>query len=140
MTLFNVVRSLEEIAMRLPSVRSAYDGSIYDIMNSSNGNRFGVFIVTQNEHRTSQMFDYYSFILFYCDRLVGDMDDNRLEVQSHGKQALSNIIHTFCDENDIDVPDIHYVTWTQRFAETCAGTYATVTFEIPLDYLCAEEY
>lgn len=140
MTLYNVIKGLEEIALTLPNIRTAADGSIYDIMNANPSVKYGTFIVTQNTHRQTEMFDHYGLTIFYCDRLVDNMDSNRLQIQSFGKQALGNIIHVFCDRYDIDVPTITYTTWTQKFSDLCAGVYAQLEFEIPIDILCPEEY
>lgn len=140
MTLLTIIRELERIALTHPNVRTAKDGSIYEIMNANPAVKYGTFVVTQNTHRQTAQFDYYGLTIFYCDRLVGDMDANRLQIQSFGKQVLGNIINVFCDEYDLDVPIINYTTWTQRFMDECAGVYAQFELEVPLDNLCPEEY
>ena len=140
MTLFNVIRGLERIALTHPNIRTAEDGSIYDIANANPSIKYGAFVVTQNVHRQDEQFDHYGLTLFYFDRLIDDMDSNRLQIQSFGKQVLGNIIHVFCDQYDIDLPTITYTTWTQRFADLCAGCYAQFEFDVPLDYLCPEDY
>lgn len=141
MTLYNAIRGLESVALRQPNVRTAKDGSIYDIMNANPSIKYGAFVVTQNTHRQTEQFDYYGLTLFYCDRLNDDMESNRLQIQSHGLQVLKNIIHVFCDENDLDIPiTITYNTWTQRFADECAGAYAQFELEIPIDNLCNEDF
>lgn len=140
MTLYNVIRELERIAMTHPNVRTAKDGSVYEIMNASPSVKYGAFVVTQNKHYQQGQFDHYGLTLFFIDRLVSDMEDNRLQIQSFAKQVLGNIINVFCEEYDLDVPIIRYQPFTQKFADECAGQYAQIELEIPLDILCPEEY
>ena len=139
MTLYEVVRGLEKIALTQPNVRTAKDGSIYEIMNADPSITYSVFVVTQNTHRTDEQFDHYGLTLFYVDRLVDNMDGNRLQIQSHGKQVLSNIIHIFCDRYDVDLPTITFTPFTQKFTDETAGIYAQIEFEIIKDLVCAEE-
>lgn len=141
MTLYNVIRGLERIAKTHPNIRTADDGSVYEIMNSNPSIKYGAFVVTQNQHRQTEQFDYYSLTLFYIDRLKDDLESNRLQIQSFAKQVLGNIIVSFCEEYDVDLPiTITYQPFTEKFVDLCAGQYAQIELEIPRDIICAETY
>ena len=140
MTLYQITKALESIAMTHPNIRTASDGSIYTIMNANPSVKYGAFVVTQTRHRTDEMFDHYGFVLFYIDRLVDDLETNRLQIQSIGKQLLSNIVHTFCDEYDIDLPTITFTPFQQKFLDETAGMYCEFELEVPKDILCSEEF
>ena len=140
MTLLQVVEGFKEIALTHPNIRTAKDGSVYDIMNANPSVKYGAFVVTQNVHRQGEMFDFYGLTLFYIDRLEDDMESNRLQIQSFAKQVLGNIIHVFCDRYDCDVPMITYQSFTQKFQDECAGQYAQFELEVPIDIMCPEEY
>lgn len=140
MTLYDVIKGLERIALTHPNIRTAKDGSVYEIMNANPSVTYGAFVVTQNTHRQTEQFDYYGLTLFYIDRLKDDMDSNRLQIQSFAKQVLGNIIHVFCNEYDLDVPTITYQSFTQKFADETAGQYAQFELEVPIDIMCPEEY
>lgn len=140
MTLYQVIEGLKSIALTHPNIRTAEDGSVYDVMNANPSVKYGAFVVTQNTHRQGEMFDYYGLTLFFIDRLRDDMETNRLQIQSFAKQVLGNIVHVFCDEYDVDVPEITYQSFTQRFQDECAGMYCQLILEVPKDILCAEEY
>lgn len=140
MTLYQVVKGLEEIALEHPNIRTADDGSVYDIMNANPSVKYGAFVVTQTTHRQNEQFDYYGLVIFFIDRLVDNLDGNRLQIQSIGKQVLGNIINTFCNENDVDVPSVTFTPFTQRFADECAGMYANLELEIIKDNICDEEF
>lgn len=140
MTLFELVQELTRIALKQPNVRTAKEGNIYDAMNAKPNIKYGVFFITQGTHTDEEFIDHYNLTLFYIDRLQSDLDDNRLQIQSIGKEVLHNIILTFCDYYEIDMPITSYTTFTQRFSDECAGTYCQVVFDLPKDLLCPEEY
>lgn len=140
MTLYQLTKALESIALTHPNIRTAKDGSIYKIMNDDPSVTYGVFIVTQNRHRQTEMFDYYGLTLFFVDRLVSNREDNRLQIQSIAKQLLGNIIATFCETYDVDFPMITYQPFTEKFKDETAGQYAQFELEIPRDIICAETF
>ena len=141
MTLYQIITALEEIAMTHPNIRTAKDGSIYTIMNANPSVKYGTFIVTQNQHRQTEMFDVYGLTLFYVDRLVSNREDNRLQIQSIGKQVLGNIIQTFCEDYDVDFPlVVRYTPFSEKFKDECAGMYAQIEIEVVKDNNCAETF
>ena len=141
MNLYQVVRGLEKIALEHKNVLTATDGSIYDVCNANPSVKYCVVCITQNTHRTDEYWDYYGLTIFYVDRLVrdGGMDGNRLDIQSHGKQVLSNIVHVFCDEYDVDLPEMVFTPFTQKFADETAGMYCQFELQIMKDIACAED-
>ena len=141
MTLYQIVTGLEEIALTHPNVRTANDDNVYDIMNSNPSVKYGAFVISQTNHRQTEMFDYYGFNLFYIDRLIDNIETNRLQIQSIAKQTLGNIIATFCEDYDVDFPQtVRYTPFTQKFQDECAGMYVTLEFDIPRDIICAEQF
>lgn len=131
---------LERIALTHPNVRTAEDGSIYEKLNANPSVKYNAFIVTQNQHRDVGQFTYYGLTLFVVDRLVEDLESNRLQAQSMAKQLLGNIIRSFCNEYDLDVPTIVYHPFTEKFQDLTAGMYCQIEFEVPIDNNCAEEF
>lgn len=139
MTLYETVEYLKNIASKQPNVRSAWDGDIYDLMNTNPSIRYAVFVVSQTTHRETENFCYYGFNLFYVDRLDDTMENNRLQIQSIGKEVLSNIIKSFEELYDGVATSIVYHPFTEKFNDLCAGQYATIELEIPISG-CMEEY
>lgn len=141
MTLYQITKAIETIALTHPNIRTATDGSIYTIMNANPSVKYGTFIVTQNQHRQTEMFDVYGLTLFYVDRLVDNREDNRLQIQSIGKQVLGNIIQAFCETYDVDFPlVVRYTPFTEKFKDECAGMYAQIEIEVVKDNNCAETF
>lgn len=140
MTLLELIKELERIALKQPNIRTAGEGNIYDALNANPAVKYGVFYITQQTHTDDFEWDRYSITLFYIDRLQSDMEDNRLQIQSVGKEVLHNIILTFCNFYDIEYPTVSYTSFTQRFADETAGCYAQLILDLPKDLLCEEEY
>lgn len=141
MNLFATIDNIKDIGLSQPNVRTAVEGDIYSVMNTTKELKYGVFVITQGQHRSDDSFNYFSFNFFYVDRLVDDLESNRLQIQSIGIQQLDNIIKTFSDEYDVELnADITYNTFTQKFADECAGVYCNLTLEVPKDYYCGETY
>lgn len=140
MTLLEIIELIKTTALNQPNVNSAVEGDLYDYMNANPSIDYSVVFLTQQSHRETEGFMHYSFYIFYCDRLQSDLDSNRALIQSTGLRVLSNIIRTVCDNLDIEVPDVTYVPYSQRFADEVAGVYASVEFTVPIEDVCAEEY
>ena len=140
MTLYAIIEKLKMLALKHPNVNSAYEGNIYDIMNGNPQQKYASVVLTQQSHTQDDTYDHYGFNLFYVDRLISDMEDNRLQIQSTGKSMLSNIIKAFCEEFDAECDTINYQTFTERFADECAGVYCTITIDMVKDIYCTEKY
>ena len=137
MKLFDAVQYIEKIASAQPSVNTVFEGNVYTL-NELKDIKYATFVITQQQHRLEEGFNYYHFILYFVDRLTA-AQDNRLLVQSTGVDTLTNVIQNL--END----DIEYEgnvtinTFTQRFEAECAGAYADITLIFPSDY-CNEDW
>lgn len=140
MTLLEIIELIKSTALMQPNVNAFSEGSIYDYMNANPDISYSVVFLTQQSHRETEDFMHYSFYIFYVDRLQSDLESNRALIQSDGMRVLSNIIRTVCDNLDIDVPDVTYVPYTQKFADECCGVYVSVEFTVPIEDICAEKY
>lgn len=140
MTLIEVINELKAIAMTQPNIRSAGEGNVYDFMNGNPSSKYSVFFMSQTTHREDDNFVYYGFNLFHINRLDSTLENNRLQEQSIAKDVLSNIIKTFCNMHDAKVESLVYHPFTEKFKDLTCGMYVTVEFQIPLDYLCEEDY
>lgn len=140
MTLAKIIDTLKMISLKHPNVNSAYEGNIYDILNAKPDNKYASVVITQQSHTTDEIYDHYGFVIFYVDRLVDDMEENRVQIQSIGKSMLGNIITAFCNEFEAGCDNISYQPFTQRFADETAGVYCTITIDTVKDVYCAERY
>lgn len=138
MTLLQVIRIIETAAASQPSVNMIVRDNVLKL-NSAPGAKYGAFVWTQGQHGESTDLDWrtWRFTLFYIDRVTRSRS-NVTEIQSVGIETLSNVIRQLAET--FDVLDWTYDTFTQRFADECAGAWASVTFRAPLGDTCPEEY
>ena len=140
MTLATIIETLKMIALKHPNVNSAYEGNIYEILNANPNNKYASVVITQQSHTTDEVYDHYGFVIFYVDRLVDDMEENRVQIQSIGKSMLGNIITFFCEEFEAECDNITYQPFTQKFVDMTCGVYCTITIDTVKDVICPEEY
>ena len=138
MNLAQFIKRLETVALAQPSVRTVVENDVFRL-NAMPSARYGVFAFTQGQHRANMDTEVitYVFSIFYVDRLTEDAS-NEIEVQSVGITTLTNIIHTLAEEFGVAPWTIN--TFNQRFADLCAGAYATVSVDVPFDYTCSDDY
>ena len=139
MTLQEIIKTLQGIALTQPNIRSVGEGDIYETLNAEGSTKYAYFFITQNKHQQTEDTDRYSLNVFYIDRLE-DNKENKLQIQSIGKEVLNNIFTTFCDDFDAEMSGVDFQTFTERFSDMCAGVYATVAFEVMRETTCAEYY
>ena len=101
MTLYKLVQIIKEISFLQPNVGSVNEGNIYDI-NANPSVKYANITLTQGTHTQDEIYDHYNFTIFYTDRLMDNLETNRLQIQSIGKSVLSNIITTLTNNYDIE--------------------------------------
>lgn len=139
MTLYNIIDILKKIGLQQPNIRTAEEGSVYDIMNANPSVKYNAFVISQQNHRKSEQFAYYTFNLFVVDRLVDDLESNRTQAQSSAIETLSNIIYTLENVYDVEIEsNMNFTTFTQKFKDECAGAYLQVTFICEKEIYCSD--
>lgn len=140
MTLFDTVRAIESLAVSQPSVNMVVRNDVFRL-NAIPDARYGVFAWTQNPHRAriDEDLHYFSFSLFYVDRLTADKH-NELEIQSVGVQTLENILRGLAEIGVVPEGDCTFNTFNQRFLDECAGVWCSVTLQVPVDLVCPETF
>lgn len=139
MRLYDVIKTIEEVALSQPAVNTIVEQDVYGLNDTPNI-KYGVFAWLQNNHNgnIAEGSFRYSFTLFYVDRLLDDKS-NMLEVQSVGVSVLTNILRTLFD-GGWDISEYSVKTFNERFTDDCSGAFADVTISVPLESICAETY
>lgn len=140
MTLFELIHTIKDIALQQPNVRSFVEGNIYESLNANPSVEYDCVIATQGTHSTSGEFNNFNLNLFYVSRLVSDLEDNRLQIQSIGIEVLNNILKVLEDFYDIEYNNLTFNTFTERFSDETAGVYCTVTLITEKEIYCGEDY
>ena len=138
-TLLQVIRALEVIASREPTVRMIVRNDVFRL-NTIQDAHYGVFAWLQREHRENLDTGLLTvaLTLFYVDRLTADKS-NELEVQSVGIATLGNILRQ-AEDLDIGVGEVRYNTFNQRFEDECAGVFCSVELQVSVDWICPEDF
>lgn len=136
MTLYDIIKALEGVALEQPSVKMIVPNDIYDL-NSTPNATYGVFGYVQGQHSVDGDFITYAFTLFYVDRLDEDKGNQQF-VQSTGILTLANILATLADEFPVNVDSSTFESFTERFSDECAGVMASVAITAPRSVFCAE--
>lgn len=136
--LSNTISAIKLVAMSQPAVNSAVEGDAYSILNGNRSVRYPSIIITQREHVQEEDFFKFRFFIIYVDRLLQNLEQNRLEIQSNGIDVLRNIILTLEEKFDFDFPKVKYIPFEQKFADETAGVYCDAEILVPCDWNCAE--
>lgn len=136
--LTNLKNQIGEIALSQPEVNAYGEGSVYDLLNS--GGKIEKYAAVVATFQSASIVDdnYTATInLFYIDRLTKFDDNNRLQIQDTAVQTLHNILLQLAEEYDVE--NENYTLFTQKFADNCAGAYATIKITLPISG-CFEQY
>lgn len=139
MTLFETIRVLEAVASKQPAVNGIVRQDV-SRLNEWPEARYGVFCWQQGTHYQNADGDIarYAFTLFYIDRLTEDKA-NAAEVQSTGCEVLGSILR-YLAENEVGVEEWALHPFTYRFKDECAGVWAEVVLDVPIDLPCGAIY
>jgi hypothetical protein len=140
MTLQETIHKIKDIALKQPNIRTFGEGSIYDILNSTPSVEYGAVVVTQGRHTQDKQFNNFSFSIFYVDRLLSDLEDNRIQIQSIGIEILTNILKVLEEVYDVENQNVSFDVFTQKFQDETAGVYCSVTLITEKELYCGEDY
>ena len=136
--LTNLKNQIGEIALSQPEVNAYGEGSVYDLLNSGGKIEKYAAVVTTFQSASIVDDNYTATVnLFYSDRLTKVDDNNRLQIQDTAVQTLHNILLQLAEEYDVE--NESYTLFTQKFADNCAGAYATLKITLPISG-CFEQY
>lgn len=136
--LTNLKNQIGDIALSQPEVNAYGEGSVYDLLNSGGKIEKYAAVVTTFQSASIVDDNYTATVnLFYIDRLTKFNDNNRLQVQDTAVQTLHNILLQLAEEYDVE--NESYTLFTQKFADNCAGAYATLKITLPISG-CFEQY
>lgn len=122
-----LVKLIENISLHIPNVNSFYIGDVYEI-NSDPTVKYSTVVLTNQESTFSTVNEQYTynFVLFYIDRLTDD-EKNRIDIQSHAIDALSNILEILGNSYGCLIDSYRFEVFQERFADLCSGAFARVS-------------
>lgn len=115
-------------AYKEPLINTIVRGDIFRI-NTKPECRYGVFSFIQQPHTSTPDFWTFNYIFYYVDRLTADKR-NELDIHNSGINFLGRL----CDH--LDIQNVTYTTFLQKFNDECAGVYCQARLLVPRDYDC----
>ncbi len=139
MKLYELNDLIKRIALVQPNIREYHYGDIYEKMNRRRDIKYASVVLTHQSTRTVDEYTkQHTMNLFYVDRMLED-ESNKVEIQSQAQEVLSTIIDGIETAGYEVLDPYEFINFTQRFADLCAGCYATFTVEVPLQDCTGEE-
>lgn len=134
-----LVKLIENVSLHIPNINSFYVGDVYEI-NSDPTVKYSTVVLTNQENSFSTTDERYTynFVLFYIDRLTDD-EKNRLDIQSHAIDALSNIIEILGNSYNCIIDNYRFEVFQERFADLCSGAFARVSVVVD-EMDCVESF
>ena len=131
MKLKEIVTAILDYARDYPNVHSVYQGDIYDNLNGGQEVEYTAVVVTQQQHNYAYQDGniVFNFNVFYVDRLTAD-GSNALDTQSEAADFFYRLVDQI-DQHGI-IQDFTIQPFTERFADLCAGAYATFGVQVPV--------
>lgn len=138
MNLKDLINNIIGLADAVPDIHTTFEGNIFDL-NAYENIQYSAFVVTQGQHsQPNRDFFTANLHLFYVDR-EEPTGDNRLDVQSHAVEILSNILKQLEDIHDLQIENITYNTFHERFQAICSGAFVSFSVTFPLSD-CSDNY
>lgn len=72
----------------------------------------------------------YNFNIFYVDRLLEDKS-NQLDIQSAAIDSLREVVMNVSNDF-IECKSATFTTFNERFNDSCAGAYVSVSFVVDM--------
>lgn len=137
MNYYNFVKQIKEISLANDIVNETGEGDIYLHLNSGMHKYPCVFLTVQNITFANDIVNVNG-TLFYVDRLL-DNSANKVEIQSNALTALSQIFDRIAEETVINIRQNTYTPFDEKFADLCAGQFATFQASFPNDVICSDD-
>ena len=125
MNVNGLFRLIKDIALQTKTVRSAYDGDVYTIWNTSE-TKYASFVVGLRSATKANNMRTYNVVMYYGDRLMQD-DRNKNSVWDDAINTLQTVLNKLNSLDDVEVVgDYTFQTFEQKFEDILAGAYVEI--------------
>lgn len=125
MNVSNLIRITKDLASKVKTVRSVYDGDVYSIWNTEEVN-YASFVVALNSAGKQDNTRVYNLILYYGDRLMQD-NSNRNAIIDDAMNTLQTVVNKLNSYDSLDCEDYTFHPFEQKFLDYIAGAYVELT-------------
>lgn len=137
MNYFNLVKNIQDTALKHQFVQEFFEGDVYDIMNAKD-RKYPTVILTTERIDDTNGYQTITASLFCIDRLTSD-GVNKLEVQSICQTILQGILLKLESAYpEMTIQTESFVPFTEKFKDLCAGMYVECSLSYP-SIICEDE-
>lgn len=137
MNYFNLVKNIQDTALKHQFVQEFFEGDVYDIMNTKD-RKYPTVILTTERIDDTNGYQTITASLFCIDRLTSD-GVNKLEVQSICQTILQGILLKLeSTYPEMTIQTESFVPFTEKFKDLCAGMYVECSLSYP-SIICDDE-
>ena len=137
MNYFNLVKNIQDTALKHQFVQEFFEGDVYDIMNTKD-RKYPTVILTTERIDDTNGYQTITASLFCIDRLTSD-GVNKLEVQSICQTILQGILLKLESAYpEMTIQTESFVPFTEKFKDLCAGMYVECSLSYP-SMICDDE-
>ena len=113
------------IAVSQPTVKSVYDGDVYDNWNSAEVQYGSINMGLETISYDSNMCTF-TVLMYYADRLKQDKS-NVNSIYTDGVNTIQSVLNSMNQEDGIDIiTNVVYTPFQQTFMDNLAGVYTEV--------------
>lgn len=137
MNYFNLVKNIQDTALKHQFVQEFFEGDVYEIMNTKD-RKYPTVILTTERIDDTNGYQTITASLFCIDRLTSD-GVNKLEVQSICQTILQGILLKLeSTYPEMTIQTESFVPFTEKFKDLCAGMYVECSLSYP-SVICDDE-
>lgn len=137
MNYFNLVKNIQDTALKHQFVQEFFEGDVYEIMNTKD-RKYPTVILTTERIGDTNGYQTITASLFCIDRLTSD-GVNKLEVQSICQTILQGILLKLeSTYPEMTIQTESFVPFTEKFKDLCAGMYVECSLSYP-SVICDDE-
>lgn len=136
MNYYNFIKTIKTVTSNNSLVNEFGEGDIYEHLNSGEHKYPCVFLTVQTVVPNNDMLTING-TLFYVDRMLTN-NVNKNEIISNGITILSQIFQKLLEDTVVMDRVSSYTPFDEKFADICAGVFASFSATIPNDIICSD--
>lgn len=136
MNYYNFIKTIKTVTSNNSLVNEFGEGDIYEHLNSGEHKYPCVFLTVQTVVPNNDMLTING-TLFYVDRMLTNAV-NKNEIISNGITILSQIFQKLLEDTVVMDRVSSFTPFDEKFADICAGVFASFSATIPNDIICSD--
>ena len=131
MNYYELTKIIENTSLQHPFINSFFTDR-YSLIGGEDDIKYGVISLLNETHRIGSNVSVFNFKIIFADRLTDD--NNKIQLQSVGIQAITEICNALRVKYDLDITeDLSIDLYEGQFADECAGAISSISILVRSD-------